>query len=270
MTTTVKANPRRRPAKKTGDPQADRAFRENAVTPEPAEAPKAESNGHKPVKPSDMTNVRVYGPNGIEGGGHFHVHKSGCQDLRKAEYRRLAPEAWGTSALTQYEIVLGIYEDIISENPEAYGDETSGVHELGSSTVTFFPCLEGLLVTLADDERQPSPTPKPAKATPKPEPTAAQPAPDTSATGTTGPVASAKPVAVRRTAKQALARLVAQAIADSLANVKWRDDILAGMTHEDAAKTVSQWTHHLPTGTDEDGKRWWPATLPRPDRSDWK
>jgi hypothetical protein len=42
---------------------------------------------------------------------------------------------------------------------------------------------------------------------------------------------------------------------------------------ENEAYVVSQWIHHLPAGT-ESGvpgtRRWWPSSLPRPDRSDWR
>jgi hypothetical protein len=34
---------------------------------------------------------------------------------------------------------------------------------------------------------------------------------------------------------------------------------------EDEAKTVSQWIHHLPVNREN-----WPASLPTPDRSNWK
>lgn len=60
----------------------------------------------------------------------------------------------------------------------------------------------------------------------------------------------------KRNAKQELARKVVEAVAN------------LGLSPEDAA-TAAQWLHHLPTGSDGEG-RYWPASLPRPNRSDWK
>jgi hypothetical protein len=68
----------------------------------------------------------------------------------------------------------------------------------------------------------------------------------------------------KRSSKQALARAVVQAAADLFANISTRP------TGEDDAQTMANWLHHLPTGTTEGGQRWWPTTLPKPQRSDWK
>lgn len=78
----------------------------------------------------------------------------------------------------------------------------------------------------------------------------------------------ARPV-TRRDAKQDLARRVALAIAACLA---WMPDDAMAYTIEPAEREAitTAWVHHLPTGTDEEGHRWWPAEISRPDRSDWK
>lgn len=74
----------------------------------------------------------------------------------------------------------------------------------------------------------------------------------------------------KRTAKQDLARTVVEAVAGVFSDSIVLDRLAsAGMTKADAEKIVSQWLHHLPTGSDGEG-RYWPASLPRPDRSDWK
>jgi hypothetical protein len=62
----------------------------------------------------------------------------------------------------------------------------------------------------------------------------------------------------KRTAKQALARKVLDAVSG-----------IDGLTAEDK-RTVAQWLHHIHGGTTPDGKRYWPASLPTPNRSDWK
>lgn len=62
----------------------------------------------------------------------------------------------------------------------------------------------------------------------------------------------------KREAKQELARGV---VVRAVTSVK--------LSPEDQA-TVAAWIHHLPTGRDEDGRRWWPEGFARPDRSDWR
>jgi len=278
MTDTVR---KPRPARKTGNPIEDKTLTDaigDKLVDNMAAELAARTNGSKaPVSPRDMTNVRVYGPNGIDGGGHFHVHKAGCKDLGKAMYRSLASEAWGTSSQTQYDIVLGIYEDIIAEHTPRYASEANGVHDM-ASTVTFFPCLDGLLVELGSDARQPKAIRRPrGKAAAKPEatpehvmgPGGEAPAAELETPAPTEP-ATTDTKAVKRLAKQDLARRVAQAIAAALTDAQLDGSaVLTGMTSDEARRCAAQWTHHLPTGTSEDGKRWWPETLPRPDRSDW-
>jgi hypothetical protein len=67
--------------------------------------------------------------------------------------------------------------------------------------------------------------------------------------------------AIKRAAKQEIARRAVQAVADAMAG----ED---ASTKQDAAN----WIHHLPTGNvnGAGSARWWPANLPRPDRSDWR
>jgi hypothetical protein len=71
----------------------------------------------------------------------------------------------------------------------------------------------------------------------------------------------------KRIAKQALARHVMDAIAKALESLP--EEVTAAMAPDEAVKIASQWHHHLPTG-EVDGKRYWPASMPRPDRSDWR
>jgi hypothetical protein len=59
-------------------------------------------------------------------------------------------------------------------------------------------------------------------------------------------------------AKTILARKVVQAYADSTEGM---DPV--------TRYTSALWIHHLPTGTDAQGRRWWPVGFPRPQRSDW-
>lgn len=285
MTTTVR---KPRPAKKTGDPTQDKTqitvtSTDGALTVTPA------VNGHKaPVSPRSLMNLRVYGPNGLDIA--HEVHKAGCAELRHAKYRAMAGEAWGLSALTQYDVIEGCGQDIIAEHDPEFEDEAEGV-EWYSQEVRFAPCTDGL-VPLEQDERIVAYRAKPkrrtrkaaAKVTPAPEPTEGPaeltedptlkvtPVPGTDATSVVEAVieSAGEAKAVKRLAKQDLARRVTQAIAEAITAAQLEGSAtLAGMTVAEAQRCVSQWTHHLPTGTGENGKRWWPASLPRPDRSDW-
>lgn len=74
-----------------------------------------------------------------------------------------------------------------------------------------------------------------------------------------------KATSVKRNAKQDLARRAVLALDAMVKNLTDSDAALAGLTRDEAAKTVSQWIHHFPTGGE------WPAeVLPKPDRSNWK
>lgn len=72
-----------------------------------------------------------------------------------------------------------------------------------------------------------------------------------------------------RAAKQALARAVVQAIETELRTSVPADAWRAVFDIEEAKEIAAHWVHHLPTGK-EDGARWWPKGLPRPNRSDWR
>jgi hypothetical protein len=69
--------------------------------------------------------------------------------------------------------------------------------------------------------------------------------------------APADPGNHKRDYKQSLARAVAMAA------------MKEATTPEDA-RTIAAWIHHLPTGRNGEGQRWWPEGETRPDRSDWK
>ena len=72
----------------------------------------------------------------------------------------------------------------------------------------------------------------------------------------------------KRSAKQDLARHVVLAMADTIISSDGSELFRSAFSADEAAEIASQWLHHLPTGSD-DGRRWWPAELPRPTRSDW-
>lgn len=100
------------------------------------------------------------------------------------------------------------------------------------------------------------------KALPKP----AAPKPTTPKKAAAKPTAKAdpKPAAPKapkpdvRAEEQARTRKCVQAYADATEG-------FTAAQKQDAANRI----HHLPTGKDESGARWWPTNLPRPQRSDW-
>jgi len=71
----------------------------------------------------------------------------------------------------------------------------------------------------------------------------------------------------KREAKQLLAHYVLDGALTSVADFLAHD---GGIPEDEARRTVSQWLHHLNAGNGEDGKRYFPEGLPRPDRSDWR
>jgi phenylpyruvate tautomerase PptA (4-oxalocrotonate tautomerase family) len=80
-----------------------------------------------------------------------------------------------------------------------------------------------------------------------------------------------KAKAAKRDAKQALAKAVLDAVGDLFAADAPITKRLAveGMDEETAKRTVAQWLHHLNAGQ-VDGQRYFPESLPRPNRSDWR
>ncbi len=79
------------------------------------------------------------------------------------------------------------------------------------------------------------------------------------------PAASTGGVPLKRAAKRELALQAIIALDDMLKNLEDDNPIFTGMDDEEAARTVSQWVHHFPTGGD------WPAELlPKPERSNWR
>ena len=69
---------------------------------------------------------------------------------------------------------------------------------------------------------------------------------------------AAAEVARKRAAKQVIGRRFLDAIAAEF-----------GADDEETRKVVSHWMHHVNAGKDGDS-RYWPAALPKPDRSDWR
>lgn len=85
--------------------------------------------------------------------------------------------------------------------------------------------------------------------------------------------AKVKAQAVKREAKQALATFLVTAMAAAVELMLGGDAVAAeqnavvlkGMTEDEIRKAAAHWVHHLPVNRDA-----WPATLPKPDRSDWR
>jgi hypothetical protein len=168
--------------------------------------------------------------------GDFRVHKAGCKDMAKdaklSDYAQPATATWAT----EEEAVRELWEDIIGDEVDQDKDgpvPVSYLHKHGLVGATdFLPCC---------------------KLTPMP---------------TDGEPAKDKAAKASRNGKQALAKAVLDAVAGVVGDTLVRE--MAGMTEAEAGRVVAQWLHHLNAGQDGEGQRYWPAALPKPERSDWR
>ncbi len=172
--------------------------------------------------------------------GDFQVHKLGCADTKKLiAQHKTDYEAPVTAHFTgQTETVLDLWDDIIGDNWDqadfAKLDTPEKLRELNGlfGATHFAPCTKRIL--RADQPEAPAETPaKPSK----------------------------------REAKQDLARRVMLAV-DEVIRTMDESDVAMLLGRDAAAKTVSQWLHHLPVG-----QVWFVQNvkhLPKPDRSDWR
>jgi hypothetical protein len=241
---------------RTGDPREDRAVRDAAASkdaevltgvgpdaPAPKPAAPARRAPAKPASAKAPASVKVAYL--LDRSGQFRIHKAGCRDIRKevaeaGNYEKAEPATYAS----QEEAIRDLWSDQIHESRDGDGEAPlTFLHEHGYvGSVEFLPCASGLR-PLAEAK---APARKPAaKAT-------ANGSAPAKANGTT-----------LRTAKQMLARRVAEALVKEFAKA----------TPEEKAM-VSYWMHSLPTGgADGSGaggaKRWWPAGLPRPTTADW-
>jgi DNA-nicking Smr family endonuclease len=79
-----------------------------------------------------------------------------------------------------------------------------------------------------------------------------------------------KPVAVRRLAKQDLARRLVEAAQHIFDEEPDGQGYMKGMTQEEAKQQVANWLSPLPTGGDGPGPdRYWPEEFPRPNTTGW-
>jgi hypothetical protein len=83
--------------------------------------------------------VVICGPNLFDQSkGQFHVHKKGCADLRKREYRAVAPHM-PAEVKTKLDVATFVYEDIMRENEGVLATPEPYVSEFH-----FAPCVRGL------------------------------------------------------------------------------------------------------------------------------
>lgn len=246
MTTTTR---RTRPAKKTGDPQADRTARLDAERALAAEqtgsTPLAASNGHVPADDGVFYSTYFLSKAKSE----FVVHLVTCEAGRSAARRNSQYEGKAVpfQIVSRADAVRQLWDDQMAESEEGTEHWATDANVLGSAydgECFFHSCLKALPDSVQPVTEQPAP-PADAKT-------------------------------VKRDAKQALARYLADAVARAIEDLgssaslsELNKLISAGLPAEDQAKAASHWMHHWPTG-EQDGQRYFPATLPRPDRSDWR
>ena len=82
---------------------------------------------------------------------------------------------------------------------------------------------------------------------------------------------NASPKIDKQTAKQDLARRVIMAMSVVFETADGSEAFLSSeYTKAEMAQFAANWLHHLPTGKQEDGSRWWGGVTARPERSDWR
>lgn len=78
--------------------------------------------------------VTIVGPNlRDQSRGEFHVHATGCADLKRDPNLRREDQSWTVDAASKLGVVDAIFEDIIDENKGHASDYLSQVH--------FAPCV---------------------------------------------------------------------------------------------------------------------------------
>jgi hypothetical protein len=79
-----------------------------------------------------------------------------------------------------------------------------------------------------------------------------------------------KPIAVKRAAKQDLARRVVGAVTAIFSEEPNGQAFLEGMTWDEARQQAANWLSALPTGGEGPGYlRFWPEDFPRPNTAGW-
>lgn len=66
--------------------------------------------------------VTILGPNLHGTSFTFHVHRSGCADIRRSESRFGSDEGWTIEVTTQLEVIEDVYQDILAENDDQASD----------------------------------------------------------------------------------------------------------------------------------------------------
>jgi hypothetical protein len=82
--------------------------------------------------------VTVLGPNWIND-ADFHVHASGCADIRRPKYRMCVREGtWDVEVCSKRELFETLFGDFISENE---GEDWGGVWTDYLNQARIFPCV---------------------------------------------------------------------------------------------------------------------------------
>jgi hypothetical protein len=228
--------------------------------------------------------------------GQFEVHKMGCRDVARQVKNSQYDKAMSAKWASEEEAIRDLWADQINEST----GPDSTVSQLNDGayiqTVDFQPCctlmpLGGNYGAKADARATAAiadPAPVKARtrtvangkgattatrtAKPKGKPTpAGKPTPKLpKGKVSTGAKAESEAQAARRTAKRTLARSVLLSAEEMLTKLTVAELAALGMSREEAKACVSQWVHHLPVRDSSEATPWWPLTMPKPDRSDWR
>ena len=230
--------------------------------------------------------------------GDFEVHRADCSDLKKSMAQannyfthEVAPGD------TEYDVIASLWDDQIEESVgegNHYATEEDAIHASYQYATKFHPCVSEIIspmpaLTIKIQPSPPKRTRRTTKRSPKPGVTNTVPAkkpltkvqarkmasdaaarnseqakkPSERGATPATPAANGK---LTREQKRQLAHAIvtaADCVMDQLDGVG-----LKGVDQDEAARTVTQWLHHLPVD-----HGWFVQTmkyLPKPDRSDWR
>ena len=84
--------------------------------------------------------VAVLGPNGIND-ATFHVHKAGCRDVARQEYKFLVDAHWTMDVDSEREAIEVLFGDFIGTGETLREDGSETTWQDYQFEVRFFPCI---------------------------------------------------------------------------------------------------------------------------------
>lgn len=212
--------------------------------------------------------------------GAVRVHKMGCRDVARDLRNSQCDAPMAFEWASELQAATDFWSDHIEENWDpALGQVSPSPAWLEGQgfVLDFKPCCDLIPMPVTSEDGEaleagPILVTAPAIGTVAAAVKAAKPkrAPKPKAEPKAEAKVESAAVAARRAAKRDLARRVLLAAEAMLSNLDGSELASLGMTQDEARVCVSQWVHHLPVRDSAEAVTWWPQTMPKPDRSDWR